>query len=202
MEIRVLPVGLYGENTYVIRNEGHVVIVDPGGHPEIIMQQITDDDHLEAIVLTHGHEDHVGAVDDIVNRFHCPIYLHPSDLSLVDPATASLHAFAIPLTSPITPMGNTIDVDGFHMEVMETPGHTMGSVCIFVEDVIFSGDTLFYQSIGRTDLHESDPALMRQSLKKLAALQKDYHVLPGHGPATSLNEEKKYNYYLMHISSF
>ena len=196
MKIRILPIGLYQENTYVVHEEGHVLIVDPGGHPEIITKEIGSEETVEAVILTHGHEDHVGAVDPIVARFHCPVYLHRNDLGLVDPMQYRNHAFACGLTSKITPMGSTIDVPGFHLDVLETPGHTLGSVCVLLQDVMFSGDTLFYGSIGRTDLSDSDPQLMRTSLQKLMAVKKNYHVLPGHGPATTLDQEKQTNPYL------
>ena len=195
MKISILPVGMYQENTYVIHQEGHTVIVDPGGHPEIISAYIDTQQKVEAIVLTHGHQDHVSAVDPLVKQYGCPVFLHPGDFDLVG-KNSSEHAFSTPLKCTITPMGSVIDVPGFHFEVLETPGHTLGSVCLVCENVMFSGDTLFAGSIGRTDLADSDPNKMKDSLKRLLDMDGEYHVLPGHGPSTTLQKEKQTNPYL------
>lgn len=196
MKISILPVGMYQENVYVVHQDGHVLIVDPGGHPEIIVSDISAEETVEAIVLTHGHQDHVNAVDALVKKYGCPVYLHQDDFPLVDPDHYRMHAFATGLHAKITPMESSIDVNGFHLDVLETPGHTQGCVCLLMQNVMFSGDTLFYGSIGRTDLSDSDPEKMKESLQKLMALETDYHVLPGHGPSTTLLEEKKNNPYL------
>ncbi|MGM9941111.1 MAG: MBL fold metallo-hydrolase [Bulleidia sp.] len=196
MKIRILPIGMYQENSIVVHEQGHVLIVDPGGHPEIIQQEIADDETVEAIVLTHGHEDHVSAVDALVDIYHCPVYLNDRDRELVDPKTSASHMFARPVHAKITSLPSHLDCSVFHLDVLETPGHTLGSVCLLMEHVMFSGDTLFAGSIGRTDLDESDPHLMQSSLEKLKALDQDYHVIPGHGPATLLSTEKQTNVYL------
>lgn len=196
MKIRILPVGMYQENIIIVHEQGHVLIVDPGGHPDIIMHEIDENETVEAIVLTHGHEDHVNAVDTLVNRYHCPVYMHDNDRVLTDPATSHMHMFACPVHAKITSLPSHLDLSVFHMDVIETPGHTMGSVCILMDDVMFSGDTLFAGSIGRTDLEESDPVLMQTSLSKLRMLDRDYRVIPGHGPATLLSQEKQTNYFL------
>ena len=202
MKVNMLPVGLYMENCYVVHEKGHVLIVDPGGHPEIISSVIEKDEKVEAILLTHGHEDHTGAVDELVRHFHCPVYMSVKDFPLVKESTSHQHPFAQPVTSKILPVEKIMDIDGFHIQTILTPGHTHGSVCYIIENCIFSGDTLFAGSIGRTDLTDSSMEEMRESLKIVSKFPKDDTVLPGHGGATTIREELQSNYYLIHSSLY
>lgn len=190
------------ENCYVVHKEGHVLIVDPGGHPEIISSVIEKGEKVEAILLTHGHEDHTGAVDELVSLFHCPVYMSVNDLPLVEESSSHLHPFAQPVISHILPAKENMNIGGFHVQMIPTPGHTHGSVCYIIENCIFSGDTLFAGSIGRTDLADSSMEEMRESLKTVSKLPIDYTVLPGHGGTTTIHEELQSNYYLIHASAY
>ena len=151
-----------------------------------------------AILLTHGHFDHCGGVAGFLREFNVPVYGHQNDVALAQ--NASKNKWRVPaedcnITNFVND-GDKIVFDGFEIEVMHTPGHTMGCVCYFVDDLMFSGDTLFHTDIGRTDFAESNPAEMQKSLKRIAKIEKDYKVLPGHEEYTTLKEEQENNIYL------
>ncbi len=189
LTIHTLPLGLFQTNTYIVENGGQCIVIDPGYDERAILNFITEKGWtLSAILLTHGHFDHVGAVRAIVAETDCPVYIHEADLSL--PATFT--AGPIYYTNLY---GQSIQAAGLDIQIMHTPGHTPGSVCLITEDILISGDTLFAGSCGRTDLPGGDWAQLFASLKKLAALEKDYQVFPGHGPSTTLEQEKAYNPY-------
>lgn len=151
-----------------------------------------------AILLTHGHFDHCGGVADFLTEFNVPVYGHKNDIDLAQNASKNrwrVRAKDCTFTNFIND-GDKIVFDGFEIDVMHTPGHTMGSVCYFVDDLMFSGDTLFHTDIGRTDFAESNPAEMQKSLKRIAKIEKNYKVLPGHEEYTTLKEEQENNIYL------
>ena len=192
MQIHTLTLGAYQTNTYIVSRDGRCVIIDPGYEADAIAfflqkQGLTAD----AIFLTHGHFDHVGAVKALVSKLGCPVYIHEAELSMPKLFTAG----AIPYTHTYGE-GDRIEKAGISFRVLHTPGHTPGSVCLMAEDVCFSGDTLFCGSCGRTDLPGGDWATIRRSLTRLAQTEDDLTVYPGHGEATTLAAEKRYNPYL------
>ena len=197
MKVDVLPIGLYQENIYVLHDHDHVLIVDPGAHAREIAKVISKEESVDGILLTHGHEDHTGAVDDVVDMYHCPVYMHMADIPLVDSSSRQRTAYSDPVYSPITPLpeGKT-HIGTFDLNVYSTPGHTAGSVCVQYRNLLFSGDTLFAGSCGRTDLFSGDETLMLQSLVFLSTLPNDLIVLPGHGPRTTIKQEKQTNYFM------
>ena len=194
LQIHTLPLGDYQTNCYILHQEGNrdCVVIDPGYEPEIILSYLGEKDlTLQAILLTHGHFDHVGAVRELAAQTDCRVYINPKDLSLPPMLTAG------PLYYTNTyGEGDLLDIAGISFRVLETPGHTPGSVCLMAEQNLFSGDTLFRGSCGRTDLPGGDYRAMKESLKRLAALREDYNVYPGHGSNTTLAWEQKTNPYL------
>lgn len=194
LQIHTLPLGDYQTNCYILHQEGNrdCVVIDPGYEPEIILSYLREKDlTLQAILLTHGHFDHVGAVRELAAQTDCRVYINPKDLSMPPMLTAG------PLYYTNTyGEGDQLDIAGISFRVLETPGHTPGSVCLITENNIFSGDTLFRGSCGRTDLPGGDYRAMTESLKRLAALREDYNVYPGHGSNTTLAWEQKTNPYL------
>ena len=194
LQIHTLPLGDYQTNCYILHQEGNrdCVVIDPGYEPEIILSYLSEKGlTLRAILLTHGHFDHVGAVRELAAQTDCRVYINPKDLSLPPMLTAG------PLYYTNTyGEGDLLDIAGISFQVLETPGHTPGSVCLITENNIFSGDTLFRGSCGRTDLPGGDHRAMTESLKRLAALREDYNVYPGHGSNTTLAREQKTNPYL------
>ena len=192
MKIHTLPLGDYQTNTYIAENDGHCVIIDAGYAPETILRFLEDHDlTADAILLTHGHFDHVGAVRDLAAELACPVYLHESELSMPPMMTAGplyyTHTYG---------EGDHLTFAGIRFRVLHTPGHTPGSVCLRAEDHLFSGDTLFAGSCGRTDFPGGDWATIRKSLLRLAQIPEDLIVHPGHGGSTSLASEKQHNPYM------
>ena len=191
MNIQKLTLGLYQTNTYILSNNTEAVVIDPGYEPDIILDAL-ESKNLKAILLTHGHFDHVGAVKELVAETGCKVYIHAADLSLPPMITAGqlyyTHTYA---------EGDTVSpIEGAQIAVLHTPGHTPGSVCLLLGDQMFSGDTLFEGSCGRMDLPGGDQLQMHRSLNRLVSLQADYHVHPGHGGSTTLAAEKRYNPYM------
>lgn len=201
MKIDTLPIGLYGENSYVLHDHDEVLLIDPGAYPKEILKHIDlKKEKVQAIVLTHGHEDHTGAVDDLVDELHCPVYMDMDDYPLVSPDNAkSMRGYVTPVYAPIQPLTNYMMIGSFSLHVYKTPGHTAGSTCIRYRNVLFAGDTLFAGSCGRTDLYSGDETAMLQSLRFLKDLPRDLIVYPGHGPATTIGEEADTNPFMMGI---
>ena len=188
-----MALGAYQTNCYMIwaDDSASCVVIDPGYQAETVLAQAKKQGKtIEAILLTHGHFDHVGAVRELVAETDCKVYICPEDLSMPPQLTAG------PLYYTNTyGEGDVLKFAGLTIRVIQTPGHTQGSVCLLVEDTLFSGDTLFAGSCGRTDIGGDWPAIQK-SLKRLAALEADLTVYPGHGDSTTLAEEKRYNPYL------
>ena len=192
MKIFTLPLGAYQTNTYIVANDDRCVIIDAGYAPDTILRFLRENAlSAEAIFLTHGHFDHVGAVKDLAKQLGGPVYIHAAELSMPEAMTAGplyfTHAYG---------EGDRIEKAGISFRVLHTPGHTPGSVCLMAETALFSGDTLFAGSCGRTDLPGGDWATIRRSLNRLAQLDSDLSVYPGHGEGTTLSQEKQFNPYM------
>ncbi len=189
MELLHLNVGRLQTNCYVVWAPGSktCAVIDPGDEAPRILKHIADRGlSLEAVLLTHGHFDHVGAVNDLQKETGCKVYMNIKELALPEGLTAGpLHytdAFA-----------GSVTAGGLTFTVLETPGHSEGSVCLLCGDTMFSGDTLFAGTCGRTDLPTGSWSAILKSLKMLAQLPGDYTVYPGHGPSTTMNTERAEN---------
>lgn len=195
MKIKRLTVGLYQTNCYIVENNDYLLIIDPGDEYSKVARFLSE--KPTHIVLTHTHFDHIGACKDIHNaipnaKFYWGEYEDYDPVKIKQLADTSLGSR---LSKPdyILPKPEALlkdKQDFLDFKVLHTPGHTMGSICLLNEreNVLFSGDTLFYHSYGRTDLGGSNEA-MYNSLIKLMALNKDTVVYPGHGFSTSIEEE-------------
>ena len=196
MLIKTLPVGDLETNCYLVTNEQTLesVVIDPGDESNTILDYL-ESNHLrcKAIFLTHGHYDHVGAVDAIQEETGSTVYMNAKD------DAKNMHSFHFPFTLPENGRyyddGDIITVAGIDFTILSTPGHTPGSVVILAEDALFTGDTLFRGSCGRTDLDGGNMEEMLQSLKKICLLEGDYEVYPGHMDCSSLIRERNFNYY-------
>ena len=191
MNLKTLALGAYQTNCHILSNGSEAIVIDPGYEPDTILDAL-EGLTLKAILLTHGHFDHVGAVKELVAETGCEVYIHAAESTMPPMMTAG------PLYYTRTyAEGDTIaPIAGAELTVLHTPGHTPGSVCLLWGQELFAGDTLFAGSCGRVDLPGGDPAQMMQSLNRLASLQADYRVHPGHGPSTTLSQEKRYNPYM------
>ena len=191
MNLKTLALGAYQTNCQLLSNGTEAIVIDPGYEPDTILDAL-EGMTLKAIVLTHGHFDHVGAVRELVAETGCAVYIHAAEADLPPMVTAGplYYTHTFDEGDTITP------ISGVELHVLHTPGHTPGSVCLICGQELFAGDTLFAGSCGRVELPGGDPARMLQSLRRLASLEADYRVYPGHGPATTLAWEKQHNPYL------
>ena len=193
LKIHTLPLGAYQTNCYILhqQEDPRCVIIDPGYEPKRILSFLEEKGlTAAAILLTHGHFDHVGAVKKLAETTDCQVYLYRADLALPGMLTAGKLYY-----TDFYEHGQTLTLGGLELQVLHTPGHTPGSVCLLCGDALFSGDTLFAGSCGRTDLGGDWDTLCR-SLKRLAALDGDFSVYPGHGESTTLARERLYNPYM------
>lgn len=198
----IQPQKVFAANCYVVQSkEKNAFVVDPGGEAENIIGYLKGHDIApRMILLTHGHFDHVGAVLDLKEEWpDLLVCLSPNDQDLLDgdDKTGALARRFIRDSSRYTfqadkPLreGEDIVLDELSVRVMETPGHTKGSVCLFCGDTVFTGDTLFRHDCGRTDLYGGSFAEICASLRRLRQMPRDYAVRPGHGELSSIDEER------------
>lgn len=195
MKMITLPLGALETNCYVVYDEASRVcaLIDPGAMPQVILDTLAKNDlTLQKILLTHAHFDHTGALRALHEKFpDVPIYVNAQDID----ETLNMSQGNLVYTDTFLD-GDEISMPPLTFRVLATPGHTRGSSCLICGDTIFSGDTLFEGCCGRTDLPGGDGAQMLASLKRLAELPGDYHVLPGHGGDTTLERERRTNYYM------
>ena len=195
-----IPVGQIDTNCYLIgdETEGVCAVADPGGSPERVLAMIEKSGlEPQMILLTHGHWDHVGAIPALLEKWpDLPVYAHEKELCPADepdPHYFFPHAGKDQRTYG---EGDTLSLGGLTLRVLHTPGHSAGSVVILAEDVMLCGDTLFAGSCGRCDLPGGSEEQMLSSLKRLAELEGDCKVCPGHGPLSSLERERQTNPYM------
>jgi glyoxylase-like metal-dependent hydrolase (beta-lactamase superfamily II) len=205
MNIKNIVVGEYGVNCFVLWNENNkAVVIDPGYDAEQIIKFLAENSlDVAAYILTHGHMDHISALAEVYDANPAPVGMHAEDQEW---AFSDINQ-ALPLyPTPRAPakIERSFDDDqafcdgGLSYRVITTPGHTPGGVCFYFYDdgTVFTGDTLFAGSVGRTDLHKGDSRILKQSLNKLCELDESTVVYPGHGPATRIGHEKRTNFFM------
>lgn len=201
-KIDVLPLGAYQTNCYIVWASGSncCAVIDPGYDPEVVLARLTQLGlSLDAILLTHGHFDHVGAVETLVKATGCKLWMSQSDYTqFKTPENDFFYPIHDKDFCEVTfcEEGEIISVGDLKFSVMETPGHTFGSVCYLCEDAMFCGDTLFAGSCGRTDLPGGDRVVMMDTLECLSQMDTDYRIFPGHGESSTLRHEQQTNPYL------
>lgn len=209
MQLIVAEVGPLATNCYLLYNEqGDVVIIDPGDDTDDIQAAFdaipVENKKVQAVVLTHGHFDHLGAANEVADDLSSFIHISMKEHEFLQKkGTAGGREYGMETEIPIIDFevneGDVIEAGALKLKVMETPGHSPGSICLYVEDetgkLLFSGDTLFAGSIGRVDFEGGDEIAMTQSLERLSELDPDVVVLPGHGPASTIEQESRINPY-------
>ena len=197
MDIKHIYIPSVYTNCYLLLDEdsGAMAVIDPGNDITDTLVRICVDSgyDLRAVFLTHGHYDHVGGVNPLRLKFpDVPMYLHPEDAGKDTQLIPTAHLGPLKLWRE----GDVVLVGSLQVEVLHTPGHTPGSVCLRCRDALFTGDTLFAGSCGRTDLPGGDGEKMTASLKRLGELEGDFRIFPGHNEFTTLEQERATNPYL------
>lgn len=201
MNIKSEVQGAFGANCYMVSTEKAALLIDASEFSDEVRTFLEENRKKEILILaTHRHVDHVAGLFEARRYSAADVAIHREDacgLSDTDQSLAT--TFGIwqnPFTADrLLEDGDVLKVGDLTVSVLHTPGHTDGSVCFIVENMLFSGDTLFYLSIGRTDFPTGSIDKMQKSLRKLFSLDRDYMVYPGHGEITTLYYEKKYNPY-------
>jgi glyoxylase-like metal-dependent hydrolase (beta-lactamase superfamily II) len=205
MILETICVGVFEVNCYILasRNESEAIIIDPGADEHKI-RRILNRYMLEPafIINTHGHIDHIGCDD----KFGVPVYVHRQELGLLRDPQLNLSNFLMPsynIKAKIKTLEDKeiVELDQLQLEVIHTPGHTPGGICLLMkkptDKILFTGDTLFYQGIGRTDFPGANERELIKSIKdKLLKLNDDIVIYPGHGPSSTIGEEKRHNPFL------
>ncbi len=199
MIIKTLPVGQLESNCYIIADEDTLkaIVIDPGDEPDRIIEDL-DGLTVEHIVLTHAHFDHAGAVGEIKNATGAKIVIHENEkehyAGIKDQgAFWGFNLSDLPEPDTFVKDGDEIVLGSFAFTVIHTPGHTPGGICLYLPEVVITGDTLFRGSVGRTDFPGGSIAELKNSFKRLMTLPDDTQVLPGHGPASTIGHEKSMN---------
>jgi len=202
MNIVALKLGVLSTNAYLVVDGPQASLIDPAGNCELVMDTLKSEGViLESIYLTHGHADHIAAAMEIKRLTGAKIFGHGDDQYLLSDTENEVAIYlglqeAVALDETLQP-GGTVSMAGVPFAVLSTPGHTPGSCCFYSrsEKLLFTGDTLFAQSIGRTDLPGGDYDTLKDSLAGLKGLPDDTKVLPGHGPSTTIGQERVRNRY-------
>lgn len=197
MQLFRIFVGALRENCYIISNtQDNTLVVDPGAEADLIFNKLVQNNlTLKTILLTHGHYDHIGAINELTAKTNCKtIYVGKEDIELLTDneksMAATMNQDAVFLEDKILKVAEgTFKLEDLDVEVIKTPGHTKGSVCYLINGILFSGDTLFRNGVGRTDFWGGSSTELEKSLKKLSKLPKDTIVCPGHGLKTRIGDK-------------
>lgn len=199
MKIGIIPAGSYMTNCYIVIDEttNESIVIDPGDDAKRLLEEFDKThSHLNFIILTHGHADHTAAVAEFKNKYNVDVYMSKKDSELIG-KEEYMFGNHDENANKFVKDGDTLKFGSKSIKCIETPGHTPGGMCYLIEDFLFSGDTLFNSSIGRTDFPGGDYAVIINSIKnKLMVLNDTVKVYPGHGEATTIGFERQSNPFL------
>jgi glyoxylase-like metal-dependent hydrolase (beta-lactamase superfamily II) len=208
MIIKCLSTGMFDSNSYVVGENGEAVIIDAGVDSEEILRTAKENNlEVKAIILTHSHIDHICSVDDLRKETGAKVYAHEEEKEWLADSNLNLSSFVgesveYRAADCLLKDGDKLKAGGLLLEVIHTPGHTPGSISIKIGDNIFTGDTLFKEGIGRTDLPMGSYENIIVSIKKrLLKLGSGFRVFPGHGMSTTIGYERKNNPFIGRIDS-
>jgi hydroxyacylglutathione hydrolase len=205
MKIITMRVGAIQTNCYILCDEitRTAAIIDPGANCTGILAELKKVNcTAEYIILTHGHFDHTGAAKELIVATGAKLVAHQLEAEIIASATLSLHTMFTqkPYQSLVADIlvaeGDSLPLGSLELKFIHTPGHTQGGCCIICGDNIFCGDTVFKENIGRTDFPTSDSNEMNRSVKRIAKIEGEYNLYPGHEEPTTLSYERKYNPYM------
>lgn len=200
MKVEIVRVGMFQTNCYLVYNDSEMLIIDPGASLKKIDEAISKHENVKvvAILLTHGHFDHIGAADKLKEKYNCPIIASKDDEKILrNIKYNSLAGFAAEVENDIDWIEkDELTIGSINVKVLFTPGHSAGSVMYIIDNKLFSGDTLFRLSVGRTDLYSGSSYLLRESLQQLYNLDRDMIVYPGHEGSTTVGFELDHNPYI------
>ncbi len=208
MQIQKMPTTGFAANTWLVFDEESrtAAVIDPAADTETVIEMLQKEDlALSMILLTHGHFDHIYAADTLRDATGAPLMIHQKDAGMLTDPTANASRLFFGTGDTYRPAdrllkgGDGLPLGNEIITVRHTPGHSMGSVCYVLPGCIFTGDTLFQNSVGRTDLPGGDAQALEESLRRIAAMPGDYVLYPGHGEITSLDRQRKTNPYLLDI---
>ena len=202
MEVLKIETRRLVENIYILIEGDGAIVIDPGYEFDSLVDLIENRNlKLEKILLTHGHGDHIGSCEQLRAKYNIPVYAHEKERELLLDPNLNLSAAmygAISLDADFyVNEDSELYFNDHKIEFIYTPGHTIGSQCIKIGQNLFTGDTLFRNSIGRTDLPTSSPEDMKNSLEKIKLLDDELIVYPGHNSSSTIGDEKKYNQFLI-----
>lgn len=205
MKLTVFPERGFGSNAYLITSGKIGLIIDPGGHEKEILKSLSQQEvSLRYIVNTHGHVDHIMGNQLLKEKTDASLFIHQEDAPMLTDSQKNLSFFLEntggsltgPAADSLLEAGDTITLDNYTLTVLHTPGHTPGGISLLGEEILFSGDTIFAQGVGRTDFPGGSMERLKASIQELLTLEEGILVYPGHGPYTTIGRLKKENPFL------
>lgn len=204
MVIKSVVVGPLEVNCFIIADDitKDAIVIDPGDEPDRILDLIKENKFkIKYIVCTHAHFDHVGAVSDLKKETGAEIVIHRDELEIYQGARdqGTFWGYELdPLPEPdiFINEGDKLEIGNLRFEILHTPGHSPGGICLYGKGIVITGDTLFAGSVGRTDFYGGDMNNLKKSFLRLMSLPPDTKVFPGHGPSSTIKEEKTDNFFM------
>lgn len=199
--ITKLELGMLDNNVYIVASDNNCIVIDcPFDNGQLLSYIDQLGLKLQAVVLTHGHFDHCGGVATLLSKYDVPVYCNSADWQLASIASNNRWGVQCDNCRPTCDLAEgNVTIGDFHLQIIETPGHTPGGVCIVYNNVLFSGDTLFDMTIGRTDLGGGSYDTLMTSIVKLKQLEGDYMLCSGHGLVTTLSKQRNGNPYMVKL---